>query len=80
MIYKENDKIYEQYEVANTDFIVEVCEEPFEKEYIEVWLYRQGFGIKMLMFAMKREEDYVDIINANVDEYIEDYEKEYCNE
>ena len=56
-IYRNLNKSYEQYEVGGTDFIVEICDEPLEKEYIEVWLYRKGYGVKQLMFCIKKEDN-----------------------
>ena len=75
-IYRDLNKVYEQYEVANTDYIVEICEEPIEKDFIEVWLYRLGFGTKMLMFCIKKGDDYIEIIENNVNDYISINEKE----
>ena len=75
-IYRNLNKTYEQYEVENTDYIVEICEEPIDKDYIEVWLYRQGFGIKNLMFCIKREHNYQELIENNIDAYIKIYEEE----
>lgn len=75
-MYRNLNKCYEQYEVENTDYIVEICEEPIDKDYIEIWLYRQGFGIKHLMFCIKREHDYQEIIENNIDTYIKIYEEE----
>ena len=78
MIKRLNDKIYEQYKVENTDYIVEVCEE--ENNYIGVWLYKQGYGVKSYMFGIEKCEDYIKIIQANVLEHISFYEEEYVNE
>ena len=76
-LYRTLNKTYEQYEVGKTDFIVEICDEPIEKDYIEVWLYHLGYGVKKLMFSIKRTDDYIKIIKNNVLDYIADYEKEY---
>ena len=75
-LYRELDKVYEQYEVENTDYIIEICEEPIEKNYIEVWLYRQGYGTKTLMFCIKKENEYLEVIEENVEDYIKQYEKD----
>lgn len=75
-LYRNLNKTYEQYEVGKTDFIVEVCEDHTNSDYIEVWLYRLGYDIKHFMFVIKRTDDYVKIIENNVDDYIRIYEEE----
>lgn len=75
-LYRNLNKSYEEYEVGKTDFMVEICEEPIEKDYIEVWLYRLGYGVKQLMFCIKRTDNYIEIIENNVDDYIKIYEEE----
>lgn len=75
MIKKEN-KSYEIFEI--NDYIVEIDK---TGKYIECWLYKKDYCIKIFMFGIDTtDDDYLDILIANVDEYIENYEKEYCNE
>lgn len=76
MLYRNDNKVYEQYEVKDTDFIVEVCDEFPDNNYIEVWLYRQGYGVKQLMFGIEKTRDYKTIIECNIDTYIKIYEEE----
>lgn len=75
-LYRDLNKTYEEYEVGTTDFIVEICEEPIDKDFIEVWLYREGYGVKQLMFCIIKSANYIEIIENNIDTYIEKYEKE----
>lgn len=76
-----NKREYSVFEVENSDFVVEITEEAFSNEnYVECWLYRKGYGIKELMFGIKNNYEVHDIIQRNLEEYIELYEEKYCDE
>ena len=76
-LIKKTDKTYEVYKVSN-NYYVEI-ENTIEdnKKWIEVWLYKENTAIKMFMFGIEKTEDYLDIIESNLEEYIEIYEEEF---
>ena len=66
------------FEVEGTDYIVETMGKVEEKDFIiESWLYKKDYGVKMFMFGLTNSKDYREIIESNVDEYIEIYNEEY---
>lgn len=75
-LIKKADKTYEVYKVSN-NYYVEI-ENTIEdnKKWIEVWLYKENTAIKMFMFGIEKAEDYLDIIEQNVFDYMCIYEKE----
>lgn len=75
-LIKKADKTYEVYKVSN-NYYVEI-ENTIEdnKKWIEVWLYKENTAIKMFMFGIEKTEDYLDIIERNVFDYMFIYEKE----
>lgn len=76
-LYRDLNKTYEQYKVKDTDFIVEICEEPIgEDNCVEIWLYKVGYGVKQFMFGTIKGYDYIEIIENNIDTYIKKYEEE----
>lgn len=79
-LYRNTNKIYEHYRVEPSDYFVEITEHPNYKDYIEVWLYKENYGIKKYMFGIKKTEDYLDIIESNLEDYIKIYEEEYAEE
>ena len=49
-----------------------------ENEFIEFWLYNTNYGIKMFMFGIQcKREEYIELIESNIEEYIESYQVEY---
>ena len=80
MIEKKS-KIYHVYNVFNTDYYVEIAEKIVDNEiWVDVWLYKQNYGIKTFMFGIKKVENYIELIKNNVERYIIDYEEEYVEE
>lgn len=63
---------------TNGEFTIEVDE---SGECYEAYIYRNGYGIKELMFGLPKEqqtkEEAIDIILANFEEYAADYDEEY---
>ena len=47
--------------------------------YYDFWLYRAGCGVSSYMFgcAASSEQDIVELIEANADDYIKTYLEEY---
>ena len=79
-LIKKTDKTYEVYKVSN-NYYVEI-ENTIEdnKKWIEVWLCKENYGIKKYMFGIEKTEDYLDIIERNVFDYMCIYEKECIEE
>lgn len=50
----------------------------------EAWLCNPAYGVKMLMFGVPQEqqpyEEFVNIVFANAEDYIETYKAEYEDE
>lgn len=48
----------------------------------EAWLYRKEYGVKVLMFGSYRTlntlEEFLETVEANIDEYAESYDNEYA--
>lgn len=65
---------------AREGFRVDIVEKPVGPE---AWLYHEHYGIKDLMFGGVWEqvtmESFLDVVEANLEEYIEDYREEYMN-
>ena len=60
------------------NFQVEIIE---ENEFIEFWLNNKDYTIKRFMFGIKcKREEYVEIIESNIEEYIEFYKTEYMED
>lgn len=76
LIKKEN-KTYEVYKVSN-NYYIEI-EDTIEdnKKWIEVWLNNENIAMKMFMFGIEKTKDYLDIIESNLEDYIEIYEEEF---
>lgn len=53
------------------------CEIEKTKGYYEVYLCNKHIGIKMLMFGVQEKSKVIQVINANVYEYIVYYIREY---
>lgn len=52
-----------------------------ENEFIEFWLYNTDYGIKKFMFGIKcKSEEYIEIIERNIEENIEIYRVEYMED
>lgn len=67
-----NDETREIYEVEDSDFYIEVIQDFTDNRFWDVWLCRQGYGIKKLMFGIERKEDFEEIIEANIEDYMMD--------
>ena len=52
-----------------------------ENEFIEFWLYNTDFGIKMFMFGINYGcNNYINIIERNIEKNIEIYRNEYMED
>lgn len=71
-------KVLKTYKIKYTDYFVEI-EETIEdnKKWIDVWLCKGNYGIKMYMFGIEKTKNYLDIIDKNVADYITIYDREY---
>jgi len=49
--------------------------------YRNAWLCKYNYGIKMFMFGTQNTDidTFIEMINNNIDLYIEDYEREYSD-
>ena len=53
-------------------------------QFVEAWLYRNDIGVKMMMWGEDLDvmghtvDDFVRTVDANVREYIKQYERDYC--
>lgn len=71
-------KAHRIFKVENTDYFVEIVDKIEDGElWIEVWLQKENYGIKTYMFGIQKTCDFRDVIEQNIDSYIEDYESEY---
>ena len=52
----------------------------FSRRLREAWLVRKEYGISILMFGEfdMEEDEFIELVEGNLAEYIEDYEKKYC--
>ena len=62
-------------------YIVEIQSSEKEQGYIDFYLKHIDYGIKTLMFGVSEDinndTEIINLINANIDEYINIYQKEY---
>ena len=69
----------ETYLTCIDDFAVDVVEFP---EVYAAFLYRLEHDVKTLMFGVDRakvsKEEFLDMIDANLATYAEEYTEEYC--
>lgn len=70
---KNYSKNYDVFEIEGTDFYVEICKDSFEPKNVEVWLCREKYGVKDLMFSIEKSDDFLEIIEANVADHIKDF-------
>ena len=66
-----------------SDYIVDIIELP---EEWEAWLYHKDYCVKMLMFGFVKkdqnnypipQEMFLELVDANVNDYIDEYEETY---
>ena len=64
---------------ADNGFYVDIVVEANERG---AWLYHKGYGIKMFMFgAINTDHDiFLDMIQNNLADYIEDYKADYMDD
>ena len=74
---KEENNVYEVYKVEGTDYYIEIYQ---NGNYLEFWLYKETYGIKIFMIGIEKTSDYLDIMKNNIADYIADYEEEYVEE
>jgi len=81
---KAQNSLLETYRFGN--YIIEICKETdFDgNESFDAYLQRKGYGIKDYMFGVPTEtntlEGFIELVEANIEEYIRFYREEYCNE
>lgn len=76
MLIKKENKNYEVFQYEN--YFVEIEETTKDNEILqEFWLYKDNYGIKMYMFGIKKDEDYINILINNLEEYIDIYCEDY---
>ena len=78
------EKPIEKYQY-NDDYFVDIAIVTNDLEVVfEAWLYKKGYGVKMLMYGMPARqinyEYYKECVEADVDDYIEMYKESYEKE
>lgn len=65
------------FEVGFRDFMVDVTETDFGHD---AFLYKKNYGIKELMFGLQEKDldDFLEIVEANLLDSMQDYEEQYC--
>ncbi len=70
---KVNDRVTRYYTCDHPDFFVEVVKKGSgrDSEY-EAWLGKDGSGVMDFMFGLisHSEQEFLDIVEANLDEYV----------
>ena len=65
-------KTYEVIEIQ--DYLLEISK---DKEFIEIWLYRKNYGVKMHCIGIESKINYKDIINRNLIDWVDTYKELY---
>ena len=83
-MFRKLERKTTSYRVSDySDYIVDIVE--LSDEW-EAWLYHKDYGVKMLMFGFAKkdqnnypipQEMFLELVDANVNDYIDDYEEEY---
>ena len=67
----------EAYITAVSDFMVDIVE---MEDVFEAYLYRNGYGVKSLMFGVDKaqttKEDFISLVSANLHTHIDHYMEE----
>lgn len=69
---------------SHGEYTIEVCKEDEDRPglaSIDAYLQKEGYGIKSHMFGVSAEESldfFLELVEANLPDYIEWYEEEYC--
>ncbi len=66
------------YDVGFRNFMVDVVETEYGHE---AFLYKSNYGVKDLMFGLQEKDidAFVEIVEANLPDYMYSYEEEYCD-
>lgn len=83
---KRRDEIKTHTFEADYGFMVDIVEENDKRCGEALWsvfLYREGFGVKMHMFGLPKHltptiEEAINIVEGNLPEYYGDYDDEYA--
>lgn len=83
-MFRKLERKTTSYKVSDySDYIVDIVELPDEWE---AWLYRKDMAIKMYMFGFAKKDQnnypvsremFIELVDGNVNDHIDDYEETY---